>query len=94
MPDRDKRVEFNILGRVYPVNSKELDGEKVEIVSTYINRQISQYKIKYAQLDNQDCLSMALIEKYLDDKGDNQKSEEQYIVNKLDKLSQLIEEQL
>ena len=92
MPKKDSRVEFNILGRVYPVNSKDLDSEKVEEVSSFINHQISQYKIRYAQLDNQDCLSMALIEKYLDTQGNDQEVKIKNVNDKLDELNHLLDQ--
>ncbi len=91
MPKKENRVEFNILGRVYPVNSNDLDSEKVDKVSNFINHQISQYKIRYAQLDNQDCLSMALIEKYLDDIDIDRDANSKYVNEKLDELNELLD---
>ena len=66
MDERKEVVHVNVLGRDYPVKCTPKEGEELKGVEKDINRQLNQYRLKYVQLDKQDCLSMALIENLMD----------------------------
>jgi cell division protein ZapA (FtsZ GTPase activity inhibitor) len=59
-------IEINIYGRTYPLKSSASQETQMRSIEKSINFQLSQYKMKYEQLDKQDCLSMALIESKLE----------------------------
>lgn len=64
MKKEEKGLEVNILGRSYPLRGTEQDLGILETIEETLNHQLKQYKLTYEQLDNQDCLSMALIENH------------------------------
>ncbi len=55
-------VNVNVLGRDYPVKCTPVEAEALKKVEKELGQQLNQYRLKYVQLDKQDCLSMALIE--------------------------------
>jgi len=66
MDERTDVVHVNVLGRDYPVKCTTDEGKQLKGVEKDINRQLNQYRLKYVQLDTQDCLSMALIENLME----------------------------
>ncbi len=66
MDERTDVIHVNVLGRDYPVKCTPKEGEELKGVEKDINRQLNQYRLKYVQLDKQDCLSMALIENLME----------------------------
>lgn len=59
-------VNVNVLGRDYPVKCTESEAIELKKVEKSLNQQLNQYRLKYVQLDKQDCLSMALIENLME----------------------------
>ena len=66
MSDSYDVVNVNVLGRDYPVKCSQSEAVELQKVESRINQQLNQYRLKYVQLDKQDCLSMALIENLME----------------------------
>ena len=94
MSDPYNVVNVNVLGRDYPVKCTESEAVELQKVETNINQQLNQYRLKYVQLDKQDCLSMALIENQMA----GLPSKEQEVVDNcltiVDRLEKLISERI
>ncbi len=92
----NNRSEVKILGRSYPIKSELLDSEAAEQLSKEIQNQVNRYKMTYVDLDNQDCLVMALIENYLDNHSDQKHpdTDTEYRVTKLKSIENLIDKVL
>lgn len=73
MNDEKKSIEITIYGRAYPLKSTASQETRLRSIEESINHQLNEYKLKYQQLDKQDCLSMSLIENKLEsmDEMDN-----------------------
>jgi cell division protein ZapA (FtsZ GTPase activity inhibitor) len=65
MNKEEQPMEVAILGRKYPLKASDKDKTVLIELEQVLNHQLKEYKLKYEQLDNQDCLSMALIENHL-----------------------------
>ncbi len=83
-------VNVNVLGREYPVKCTESEAEELRKVEISLNRQLNQYRLKYVQLDKQDCLSMALIENLMDTFQSHQEEIETQCMEKIDRLEELL----
>ena len=83
-------VNINVLGRQYPVKCTESEAEELRKVEHSLNRQLNQYRLKYVQLDKQDCLSMALIENLMDAFQSHQEEFETKCMKKIDHLEELL----
>lgn len=92
----NNRSEVKILGRSYPIKSDLLNSEAAKQLSKDIQNQLSRYKMTYADLDNQDCLAMALIENHLDDSSleELKNDGDEYKLSKLRSLENLIDQVL
>ncbi len=66
MKNKSQIVELSILGRTYPVKIGEGQRSELMAIEKEIQNQLNQYKIRYENIDHQDCLSMALIETRVD----------------------------
>lgn len=83
-------VNVNVLGRDYPVKCTESEAIELKKVEKSLNQQLNQYRLKYVQLDKQDCLSMALIENLME-KFQSQKGEVEDQCNQtIDRLEGLL----
>ncbi len=65
MTNTFKVVNLNIHGRNYPVKCNEQEAIRLKSLEKSINERLQFFKLEYAQLDKQDCLSMALIEAHM-----------------------------
>ncbi len=83
-------VNVNVLGRDYPVKCTESEAEELRKVEKSLDQQLKQYRLKYVQLDKQDCLSMALIENLMDAFQSQKEGTEEEIHQKLDRLEELV----
>lgn len=86
-------MEVAILNRRYPLKGSDKDQAALTELEQNLNQQLKQYKLKYEQLDNQDCLSMALIENHLvsaQKSVDSNKLSAQEVENKLLHIDQLL----
>jgi len=83
-------VNVNVLGRDYPVKCSEEEAVKLKQVERNLNQQLNQYRLKYVQLDKQDCLSMALIENLMEDFQSQQDGLEAKCMASLDQLEALL----
>lgn len=83
-------VNVNVLGRDYPVKCSESEAEELKKVEKELNRQLNQYRLKYVQLDKQDCLSMALIENLMDTFQSQQEELEVTCHETIDRLEALL----
>lgn len=83
-------VNVNVLGRDYPVKCSESEAEELKQVEVRLNRQLNQYRLKYVQLDKQDCLSMALIENLMEAFQSQQEELLSLCNKKIDRLEELL----
>ena len=79
MTKEREAVSIHILGRTYPIFVSDEDRSSINSIEENIARQLKDYKLKYTQLDNQDCLSMALIEAHLLSSVSEEKASEDLI---------------
>lgn len=84
------RVVITLFGREYPVKCTEEESIKLKQAEKALIQQLNSYRIKYAQLDDQDCLSMALIENELKLLGIGESERKLEIISKLDRLDELL----
>lgn len=94
MAKTQKVVNVNVLGRDYPVKCSESEAEELKQVEIRLNRQLNQYRLKYVQLDKQDCLSMALIENLMEAFQSQQEEMISRCNLKIDRLEELLEPHL
>ncbi|MEL6390462.1 MAG: cell division protein ZapA [Bacteroidota bacterium] len=87
-------VILNVLGRDYPVKCSDDEHKQLMAVESRLDRQLSQYRLKYEQLDHQDCLSMALIEILMDRAGSTEGKLVEEHRDKLDQLASLLSAEL
>ena len=87
-------VNVNVLGRDYPVKCTEKEAEELKEVEKQLNRQLNQYRLKYVQLDKQDCLSMALIENLMNTFQSREESLEMECMDRIAQLESLLEPHL
>ena len=83
-------VNVNVLGRDYPVKCTSSEAEELKQVEKNLNKQLNQYRLKYVQLDKQDCLSMALIENLMETFQSQQDGVEAKCLEKLDRLEEML----
>lgn len=83
-------VNINIQGRDYPVRCTPAEAEELQSVEKELNEQLNKYRLKYAQLDKQDCLSMALIENQMNVLQSNKDDMRNQCITKLDNIETLI----
>lgn len=83
-------VNVNVLGRDYPVKCTAEEAVKLKEVEKSLNQQLNQYRLKYVQLDKQDCLSMALIENLMETFQSQQEETEAKCMNKLESLEEIL----
>jgi len=79
-------VNVNVLGRDYPVKCRDNEAEELKKVEKTLNRQLNQYRLKYVQLDKQDCLSMALIENVMESFSSQKDTVEKECLERIDRL--------
>jgi cell division protein ZapA (FtsZ GTPase activity inhibitor) len=65
MADPYTVVNLTIQGRKYPVKCSEDEAVHLTALEKTINERLQFFRLEYAQLDKQDCLSMALIEAHM-----------------------------
>ena len=94
MSDSYDVVNVNVLGRDYPVKCTKSEAEELQEVESRINLQLNQYRLKYVQLDKQDCLSMALIENQMDSLPSKEETDYNECITILDRLEQLVSEHI
>ncbi|MFT4566687.1 MAG: cell division protein ZapA (FtsZ GTPase activity inhibitor) [Saprospiraceae bacterium] len=81
-------VKINIMGRDYPVKCTKNEEQQLVNVEERLKQQLNQYRLKYQQLDTQDCLSMALIENQMDSLQSVQSELEQSYIDRIDHMQQ------
>lgn len=94
MPKGQKVVNINVLGRDYPVKCSEQEEKELLEIEEKLKRQLNQYRLKYERLDNQDCLSMALIEVLMDGRQSSQGEVLETSMRKVDRLQSILIEAL
>ena len=90
MAKTTKVVNINVLGRDYPVKCTEAEAIELRKVEQSLNRQLNQYRLKYVQLDKQDCLSMALIENLMETFQSQHDKSISLCFEKIDKMEELL----
>lgn len=83
-------LNVNVLGRDYPVKCTESEAEELKRVEKGLNQQLNQYRLKYVQLDKQDCLSMALIENLMEELPSKEKEINNELIDTIDRLEELL----
>lgn len=94
MRTEQKVVNINILGRDYPVRCTPEEALELQEVEKDLNDQLNKYRLKYAQLDKQDCLSMALIENQMAQMQTAKDEFRSQCLNTLDHLDVLLDKHL
>ncbi len=87
-----KVVNLNIQGRNYPVKCNEEEAIRLKSLEKSINDRLQFFKLEYAQLDKQDCLSMALIEAHMSENNDS--SETEFLIDTVKTLNQRLAQAL
>ncbi len=87
MKEQYKQRNINIMGRDYPVKCTSEEEHLLIHIERDLKQQLNQYRLKYEQLDIQDCLSMALIENQLAARQSAQNTSEQPYFDRIDKLT-------
>lgn len=80
----------NVLGRDYPVKCTESEAKELKRVEKGLNQQLNHYRLKYVQLDKQDCLSMALIENLMEVLPSKEKEINNELIDTVDRLEELL----
>lgn len=81
-------VRIHVMGRDYPVKCTPEEEQQLANVEEKLKLQLNSYRLKYQQLDTQDCLSMALIENQLETLQSVQSELEKSYVDRIDQLQQ------
>lgn len=84
-------VTITLEGRKYPVKCTAEEAVELKQVEKMLQRQLTQYRLKYAQLDKQDCLSMALIENQVESLSTRSAGLFDDCIEKLDYLESLLD---
>lgn len=88
MDKKFKAVNINVMGRNYPVKCTPEEEDQLISVEERLKQQLNQYRLKYEQLDTQDCLSMALIENQMEALESVKSHTEQANIDKIERLQQ------
>jgi len=89
MKQKPKKVfNVNVMGRTYPVKCTAEEEKDLTRVEEQLKQQLNQYRLKYEQLDTQDCLSMALIENQMNAFQSVQDDKDSALVKRLDLVQQ------
>lgn len=94
MSKEQKVVNINVLGRDYPVRCTTQEERELLEIEEKLKRQLNQYRLKYERLDNQDCLSMALIEILMDARQSAQVEVLDASIRKVDRLRTILAQAL
>ncbi len=70
------------------------EAKELRKVEKALQAQLTQYRLKYAQLDKQDCLSMALIENQMESLATRKTGQLDECMKKLGHLESLLDEVL
>jgi cell division protein ZapA len=89
-----KSIQVMIAGRSYPLKIQAIDEPGIVKVADTLNAKIRQFQSKYAHLDQQDFLSMALLTYAVDFHKVQERREDQVVLDKLAQLDTLLEEAL
>jgi len=87
-----KVFTVNIMGRNYPVKCTEEEEKDLIRVEEQLKQQLNNYRLKYEQLDIQDCLSMALIENQMNAFNSVQADRDKALVKRIDRLQEELSE--
>ena len=87
-------VKITIEGRKYPVKCTLEEAKELKKVEKSLQQQLTQYRLKYAQLDKQDCLSMALIENQMEQLVSRSSAQMDECLAKLGQLESLLDKAL
>lgn len=55
-------INVKIGERIYPLRIDRADEERIRLAVKLINEKVTSYKQRYSDKDDQDCLSMALLQ--------------------------------
>ena len=94
MAKEQKIVNINVLGRDYPVKCSDQEEKELLDIEAKLDKQLTQYRLKYERLDNHDCLSMALIQILMDGRQSAQGAVIKANIKKVDRLQSLLAEAL
>lgn len=83
-----KVFNVNVMGRNYPVKCTEEEEKDLIIVEDQLKQQLNNYRLKYEQLDTQDCLSMALIENQMNAFSSVQADKDKALTKRIDRLQE------
>ena len=85
-------IRISIADRSYPLKIAVSDEEKIRAAAKIINDKVDLYKQKFVNRDNQDALSMALLQFVIRLIESEQKEESNQIVDDLQNLDTLLDE--
>lgn len=85
---------LNILGREYPIKCSQQEEIELKEIEEALKMRLSQYRLKYEKLDNQDVLSMALIEILMDHRQSAQAESMTSSMDKLDRIHSLLQDSI
>ncbi|HRR49530.1 MAG TPA: cell division protein ZapA [Bacteroidales bacterium] len=85
-------IRICIADRYYPLKVAVNDEEKIRSAARIINEKVDQYKSRYVSRDNQDALSMAILQFVIRLIEAEQKEESKQIVEELQNLDTLLDE--
>lgn len=85
-------IRISIADRYYPLKVAVNDEEKIRAAAKIINEKVDLYKSKYVSRDNQDALSMALLQFVIRLIEAEQREESNRILEELQNLDTLLDE--
>lgn len=94
MSDKLRSAEIRIANRTYPVKLDEAEFKQFETIQKQINDRISDYKIKYENLDEQDRIAMVLIANAFELFHFKERQNESKVTEKIGQIQNLIEDNL
>lgn len=89
-----KKIEINVSGRKYPVKVSDQEESSIRKIETQVNDKIKEFKLRYAGINQEDCLSMVLLTYAFDLHKSSNFPHDQGMVAKLDNLEMMLDEAL
>lgn len=89
-----KKIEISVSGRKYPVKISEEEEASVRKLETQVNKKIREFKVQYAGIEQEDCLSMVLLTYAFDLHKSTNIVHDQKLVAKLDDLEVMLDQAL
>jgi cell division protein ZapA (FtsZ GTPase activity inhibitor) len=90
------KIKLSIADRVYPLTINPVQEEGLRKATKKIEEMIKRFEKSYAVRDKQDVLAMCALQfaTQVEQKGIDEKTDEQQIERKLEALNQLLQEHL